>query len=290
MQIKELHNQLDNNPLLLTRFTNHELEKLAQNCAGKNIFFGAGIMTKDQLSQAVPFDILAFFFTAEQLRRAFSSQKVVIFVADQHAITNNLFPKKQINQTTVKTIELFKKIIVNFSLNNFEIVRTIELNKVQSIRDIFAKLPSIENQYLKHEMADTIWLQKFHHVGIKLGWSMSKSLQVDGHDERFFDQTIKKFCPSINFIHLKPGRTFDKLRPRVSPYISVVGETRILLKKGENIAVKLELTQKNCSPEVFKATQRHLSYIARLHEQLFEPLKFMNFENKLQTILNKAVK
>ena len=247
-------------------------------------------MTKDQLSQAVPFDILAFFFTAEQLRKIIKGQKVIVFVADQHAITNNLFPRKQIDQATTKTIELFKKIIINFSLQHFEIVRTMELNKVQSIRDIFAQLPNIENQYLKHEVADVIWLQKFHDVGIKLGWSMSKNPRVEGHDERFFDKTIKKFCPTMKFIHLKPGRTFDEPRSRVSPYISVFGETRILLKKGEEVSKKLKLARKNCSPVVFKATQRHLSHIVRLHDQLFEPLKFMSFQEKLQKILDTAIK
>ena len=278
-----------NNPLLLTRFKDQELQKMIQSCAGKNIFFGAGVMTQSQLSQEIPFDILAFFFTAKQLKRKLESKKVIIFVADQHALTNNLFPQKQIEKTTKFTISLFQKIIKNFSLDNFEIVRTTQLNEVQNIRDIFAKLPDFENQYLKHEVADSIWLQKFHQVEIKLGWSMSKTQRVKGHDERFFDQTIKKFCPTMNFIHLKPGRTFDKLRPRVSPYISVADEARVLLKKGENVSKKLELAKNNCHPEVFKATQRHLSHIIRLQEQLFGPLKLMSFEEKLQTILNKAV-
>lgn len=290
MQIQNMQKQLINNPLLLTRFTDHELKKLAQNCAGKNIFFGTGIMTKDQLSKAVPFDILAFFFTAKQLQQFFKSKKVFILVADQHAISNETFPQKIIQKTTTKTINLFEKIISNFSFTKFKIIRTTDLNQVQDIRDIFSKLPNIENQYLKHEIADSIWLNKFHQVNLKLGWSMSKSQTIEGHDERFFDQSIKKFCPAINFIHLKPGRTFDKLRLRVSPYISVAGENRILLKKGESVAEKLQLVKNNCPPETFKATQRHLSQIIRLHDQLFEPLKFMNFTEKLQHILDRAIR
>ncbi|MEN8253173.1 MAG: hypothetical protein ABFQ62_02225 [Patescibacteria group bacterium] len=153
----------------------------------------------------------------------------------------------------------------------------------------FQKLIIIENQYLKHEIADVLWLEKFHSVGLKLGWSMNKQISSEGHDERFFDNKIQEMQAQVSFIHLKPGRTFDENRPRVSPYISVKGEKRILIDPQEDIVSKLSEFRQSCSKPVFTAGTRHLSHITRLHDQLFEPLKFMKLSEKLQIILNKAV-
>jgi hypothetical protein len=290
MQTTQIAKQLANNPLLLTQFTETELETVMKSCCGKNIFFGTGIMTSNQLSVDTPFDILGFFFTAEQIARMFNSQKIVVLIADQHATTNKLFPEGKIQELTEKTIQLFKKIKRNFQFKKIEIIRTTTLNSVPEIRAIYANLPTMENDYLKHEIADSLWLHEFHNVEIKLGWAMSSSAHVEGHDERFFDTSIKNFCPDMTFFHLKPGRTFDVARQRVSPYISVDGESRILLKEGESVTQKLAQFGATTPIDAFKATKRQLAHIARLHDTLFEPIKFSSLEDRLQHILEKAIK
>lgn len=290
-EIKNIQNQLTNNPLLLNHFSKDEVANLVAKIQGGNLFFGAGVMTHNKLSTAVPFDILGFFFTAEQLRRLFNGHKVFVFIAEQHAFANQLFPEDQIRQQTDRMLATINKIIRNFNLSHFQVIRTSDLQEVASIRKIFRQeLPKMDNQYLQHEVADVLWLNKFHNLKLKLGWAMNLEPEATGHDERFFDQEIKKFCTKVEFLHLKPGRTFDKTRSRVSPYISIPEETRLLLQEGQNIQQLLNSVKQTVSHDVIKATFRHLCNIVRLHDQLFEPLKFMTMTEKIQTILNKSIK
>lgn len=285
-----LQKQLINHPLLSIRLTDKEIERIAAQFKGKNIFFGVGLVTQKNISVATPFDILGMFFTAEQLRRLVIGEKIFVFVADQHATTNTQLSQDDIAKRTDETILLFEKIIHNFNLQHITIVRTTHLNSVPEIRKIFAALPNFDNDYLKHEVADVCWLQQFHNVGIKLGWSMSSSINIEGHDERFFDQTIKKFCPHVLFLHLVPGRTFDEKRSRVSPYISVEGEKRLVVQRGVKVQDVLNQFKKECSPEIFKATIRHLSQITRLHDDLFGPMKHKTLNEKIQMLINTATK
>lgn len=282
--------QLKNNSLLLTQLTDKEIEHIAVQFQGKNVFFGVGLVTQKSISIATPFDVLGMFFTAEQLRRLVVGEKIFVFVADQHAKTNTQLSQDIVIKRTNETILLFENIIHNFNLQHITIVRTTTLNNVQEIRKIFAALPNFDNDYVKHEVADVCWLQQFHNVGIKLGWSMSATTNIEGHDERFFDQTIKKFCPTVLFLHLVPGRTFDEKRSRVSPYISIDGERRLVLQQQIVVQDVLNRFKKECSPEVFKATLRHLSQISRLHDDLFGPTMHKSLTEKLQILMDTATK
>ncbi len=288
MEHTTLQKQLINHPLLCTRFTDKEIEQIAVQFKGKNIFFGAGLVTQDQVSVATPFDILSMFFTAEQFRRFTGGKKIFVFIADQHAQTNTHLSQNLVIKRTNETFHLFEKIIHNFHLKHFTLIRTSDLNRVPEIRSIFAKLPDFHNDYVKHEVADVCWLQKFHNVGIKLGWSMSSSVTIGGHDERFFDQTIHIFCPNVLFVHLEPGRTFDDKRPRVSPYIAIQGEKRLLLQKNTDVRKTIETLKTGCSIEVAKAAIRHLSKITRLHDDLFGPMKHKMLTEKLQILMDTA--
>lgn len=279
-----------NNPLFSTRLTDKEIGELGVQFKGKNIFFGIGLVTQKQISVATPFDILSMFFTAEQLRKFVHGKKIIVFIADQHARTNENISQDIIAKRASETIQLFKKIIHNFNLQHVSIIQTTHLNEVQEIRKIFASLPNFDNDYVKHEVADVCWLQKFHNVGIKLGWSMSSTLIIGGHDERFFDHTIQQFCPNVLFLHLAPGRTFDDKRTRVSPYISIEGENRLVFQNNLCVQDALHQFKKECSPETFKATLRHLSQIARLYDDLFGPIKQKTLTEKLQILTDTAVK
>lgn len=288
MQSNDMQKLLTQIPLLQS-IENLDSDLMAQTrTETPNLFLGIGIVTSQHIATGVPIDILGMIFSAELLRRKLNSQKVFVFLADQHALTNEHLDKKLIKIQAAKTLHILSKLIINFDLQHFHLVQCTMLNFVPSIKEIFAQLPDIENQYLKHEIADILWLKKFHNVKFKLGWSMSKQSQVEGHDERFFDQTIQQFQSDVSFLHLKPGRTFDENRPRVSPYISLTGEKRILLEPKENATKKLATFKQDCPKPVFVATTRHLSQIVRLHDQLFEPFKFMRFEEKIQAILERA--
>jgi hypothetical protein len=280
---------LANTELLLTQLTQEAWSEWVKDHQGQNIFFGMGIMTHQAMSVAVPFDVLGMFLVAELLRRALHSKKVLVLVADQHALTNQLVPATIVQATTERVLKTVSSILKGFELSHFEVIRTVTLNDNQDIRTIYAALPSITNDYLKHEVADTLWLNQFHQVGIKLGWAMSIDSTVEGHDERFFDAEIKKFCPQMSFIHTKPGRTANPRRQRVSPYVSIEGEDRLVLSESENTSNKVSQWRKDGDPQVIKPLIRHLSQIVRLHDQLFDPSKFMTLEEKLKMLIKKSI-
>ncbi|MBI5151833.1 MAG: hypothetical protein HZA34_04735 [Candidatus Pacebacteria bacterium] len=277
-------NILTNTELLLTHFSQGQWLEWAKKHQKENIFFGVGIMTHRALSEAIPFDILMMFFIAELLRRVVSAKKVVILVADQHAITNQLASIETIQNITEKTLAVVRTIIQNFRLSHFECIRTTTLNSNDDIRTIFRNLPDISNDYLKHEIADSLWLQKFHHVGIKLGWAMSREQNIEGHDERFFDLNIAKFCPTMSFIHTKSGRTANPERSRVSPYVSIHGEDRLLLRCGENATKKIFLWRQRHN-QTIKPLLRQLSQIVRLYDKLFQTHTFQSFDEKMQHLI-----
>lgn len=286
---KKFINILSNTELLQTRQSIEEWLEWAEKHSHQNIFFGAGVMTSKAISVAVPFDILAMFFLAELLRRVVDGEKVVVLVADQHAITNESFSLEKVKKITDLTLNRLQMIKKSFDLKHFEIIKTTPLNFDENIKKIFRSLPDIPNQYLKHEIADTIWLQKHHGVGIKLGWAMSQEASVQGHDERFFDTAIAQFVPDVAFIHAKPGRTADKLRQRVSPYVSIAGEDRLLLSQDENVVEKIQRWRSAKDNPAVKPLIRHLSQIIRLHDGLFEPLRQMTFEEKIRTLVDQSV-
>jgi len=283
----KLINILSNTELLLTSFSDEQWLLWARKNAEKNIFFGIGLMTATSLSEGIPFDILAMFFLAELLRKIVDSEKVFVLVADQHAMTNKLIPPQKIQEVTAHTLATLHSLVQAFDLSHFEIIQTTPLNFDERIKTIYRNLPTISNEYLKHEIADTLWLQQHHGVGIKLGWAMSTEQTIQGHDERFFDAQIAMFSTNVSFIHARPGRTANPKRQRVSPYVSIAGEERLLLDKNENAVEKIQRWRKDTSNTSVKPLLRHVSQIIRLHDKLFLPLTFMSLEEKVQTLINK---
>ncbi|MBI3385436.1 hypothetical protein HY030_04555 [Candidatus Gottesmanbacteria bacterium] len=290
MKKNNLKTLIQNEPLIEAEPTLTAIKPNLINQKKGSIFFGVGIMSKDKLSKAVPFDILAMFFTAELLRRELNFSEVIVLVADSHALSNNIFSRQKIELVTTQTIQTLQKIIINFKLLNFKLLVSSQIAKEQSFQEIVSKLPEIPNQYLTLEIADCLFLQKQNNLRLKLGWTMRKDNEEMGNDERFFDQKIKELCPFLSFVHLKPGRTFDQNRQRVSPYLSILGETRLLLRSGESIKDKINLASKSWNDPNFGGTLRHLANIVRVFEKLFGSLGNKSLEEKIQMIIHKSLK
>ncbi|MCL5675770.1 MAG: hypothetical protein M1120_01440 [Patescibacteria group bacterium] len=260
---------------------------LLQNNA--SVFFGVGIVSKNNISVSVPFDILSMFFTSELLRQTLDFKKVIVLIADSHAISNKTFSATEINNASSKTKSILQKIIANFNLPNFELLLASQISEQMEFQTILNNLPKMDNGYLRLEIADSLFFQKRDNLKVKLGWTMQKDNSEVRHDERFFDQDIKRFFPELSFVHLKPGRTFDKKRQRVSPYLSVRNEQRILLEPGEDVAFKIHFALQSWPDPNFGGAMRHLSNIVHAFEKLNGNLSNMTLEEKIQFILDKAV-
>lgn len=241
-----------------------------------SLFFGVGLMTSKQIGVDLPFDILGLFFATELIHKALNFENIFVVLGDTHANSNQLFPETKIKQLADKIESGLNKIVRNFALQNFQILSASQFQKNPDFQKILNSLPEMDNQYLKLEIADCLWLKEKHNLNLKVGWTMSKANVVEGNDERFFDNGIRQFIPDLNFIHLEPGWTFNPARPRVSPYISIEGENRLELNQGQKVA---DLGQ--CQP--------HLAKIVRCAEILWGKLPQKTLEEKVQFLLDKAV-
>lgn len=283
---------LKNEPLLKWKLSCAAIDwQTAIRAEGTTLFFGVGLCTSKEPASAVPFDILAFFLEAEKLRRFFELGKVIVLIADRHALTNPFMNKEQVDKLSQHTISILDRIIHNFELKSFEIRKASVMLPDTELNNVLPSDIKLQNQYLVQEIADVIWMVTHDNLTLKLGWSIDNALAVSGHDERFFDLTMKKLLPrQISFLFTAAGRTFDKHRQKVSPYISVKGEHRLLLTSGERVDAKLHEAEIMWSDKHFGGARKHLANIIRSHEEIFGHLPGLSFEQKLQHIIDMSLK
>lgn len=246
-------------------------------------------MSRNDLSIGLPFDVLSFFFVSELIKRSLILSKVIVLIADNHALSNNKFDEKQIEILANKTLDQLEKVVRNFVFKNFEIVKASDIHKLTSFQKILSNIPNMKNEYLRLEVADTLWLKENKNLKIKLGWAISKENRIEGNDERFFDKDIISNCPGVSLIHLQAGRTLDRNRPKASPYLSLVSENRLLLIKGERVKEKINLGLNNWGNSSMGGLESHLHDIVHSFEKIQGRLPFDNIIQKLQFILDKAV-
>jgi hypothetical protein len=147
------------------------------------------------------------------------------------------------------------------------------------------------NQYLIQEICDVIWMMQRDNLAIKLGWAIDGNINPEGHDERFFDTSMREFLPHpIVSIFTKAGRTFDKHRQKVSPYISLEREHRLLLSPNEDIAFKIHEAETLWNDSEWGGTRKHLANIIRAFESLFGHIPGLSFEQKLNHIIDITTK
>lgn len=241
-----------------------------------SVFFGVGIMTSKQFGVELPFDILGMFFSSELTRRQLNLDSAFVVLGDVHAKSNNMFDEIDIDNFANLVEQKLSKIIHNFALSDFQILRASKFHQEPAFIEILNSLPQMNNEYLRLEIADCLFLKQVHNLNLKLGWTMSKAENIEGNDERFFDAGIKQSVPELNFVHLEPGWTFDPIRPRVSPYISIAGEKRILLTARQDF------------PD-FGVCAPHLSKIVRCAEILWGKLPFETLNEKVEFLIAKAI-
>lgn len=94
---------------------------------------------------------------------------------------------------------------------------------------------------------------------------------------------LKKVMVLVGDIH------FNKNRPRVSQYLSIKGEKRILLKKNEKVKEKIEKAIQEWPDRSLGGAINHLASIVRAFERLNGGLFNMTLTEKIHFILNKAI-
>lgn len=227
-----------------------------------NIFVGVGIATKDQISKAVPFDILGFLLSAEFVKRQIPGSQIFLLIADQHAWLANKFDRGESQKAADKLQTIVEKVIKNLKLDNWQVFLASK---------IF--LDALPQSYEELEKRDVTHFFTSHNCGIKIGWSFSMAETEHKTDESHFDMNLNL---PIKLLLTKPGVTNNPNKPMESPYICTDPAARITLDKLSTSKV-----------ESNKAVQNHLKRITILFEQLIK--RFPNktpLENKIKEIIN----
>lgn len=290
--IKEIKTFLQNEPLIEAELSGNAVEMLTHtDPKGKSLFFGVGLCTAKEPAVAIPFDILSFFLVAERLRRLLDMDRVIVLIADTHALTNSFMTPDIVQMMTQKSLRTLGTIIQNLHLKTFELLVHSNIATQKLFTKTLEVIPAMDNQYLRHEIADITWLVKHQGVSLKLGWTIDSSAVPGGHDERFFDTELQKLAAlPIGFLYLKAGRTFDKHRQKVSPYISVAGEPRIIIAANEDVRGKFSAARSSWGDDHFGGTRKHIANIVRVFERLFDQLPSMSLEQKVEHIIKQITK
>jgi len=234
-------------------------EDVVMDLQTPNIFLGGGVATATQVSQAVPFDLLGFMLTAEQMKKQ-TGGEVHMLIADQHAWLANSLDQVLVTRAAVNLNTIVTRIVEQFHFTAWHIHLASMLFPDQ--------LPT---NYEVLETRDVAHFASSFKCGIKLGWTFS--LKETGRtDESHFDK-----LHALPTILIKPGVSDDLNKPHESPYICTNPSARITLSSSNNWDI---------SPVV----KNHLRDICLLFENLVEPFPPKTpVEEKCKNIINQIV-
>lgn len=224
-----------------------------------NIFLGGGVATQTKISTAVPFDLLGFMLTAEQVKRA-TGGNVHLLIADQHAWLADNLDGELAAQVANNLKIIIQKIITRYKLTNW---------RIHLASDIFPN--AIRANYDSLEIRDIAHFVENHQVGLKISWTFSPKV-AGVTDESHFDT-----LHSLPTVLIKPGLTDDPIKPHESPYICTDPTTRITFSRSNNW-------------DVSPAVKNHLRNICVLFESLVEPFPPKTpVEQKIKIIINQII-
>lgn len=224
-----------------------------------NIFLGGGVATQTKISQAVPFDLLGFILTAEQVKRATDGQ-VHMLIADQHAWLANNLNRREAELATRNLKHLTQNILDCFKLSKW---------CIHLASEIFLNAKS--DNYEALETRDINHFAANHQIGVKIGWTFSPK-ETGITDESHFDT-----LHDLPNILIKPGLTNDPAKPHESPYICTDPTSRIIFNTSNDW-------------DVSPAVKNHLRNICQLFENLIEPFAPKTpLETKLKVIINRVI-
>lgn len=259
---------------------------------GGSIYYGTGLTTPRAIGIGLPFDVLGMILTAEQLRRAGKFEGIYHHIADTHAKTNDWIDTEDVNRRAAEVRTTLDRLASNLDLPNFNVVLSSEFDTNHEYLELLASFEeSSEHEYVKREMADMEWYRQNHGVALKLGWIIQAKETSLGFDERLFDREYLRLRgPLLSFIYGKAGRTFDKGRPKASPYIQIKGERRLIIDPNENAKKTIQEAIEASGDETLGGAIKHLDSIVRLYEKLYVHLGKLPLDEKLQLIIDRVTK
>jgi len=261
-------------PLIQTRATLGGLTQLRERPHAVTV--GIGLSSRRTLSQGLPFDVLGLLLPAEQMRRAVGAERVVVLIADHHAVHNG-FASACVQQRAYVVAEQLRAVRAALGLP-FDIVHAFEMHDDPEYERIHSRVCAVSgdaHRYATLEVADTEYLRRVHGAILKVGWALGGEASLELIDERFFDDRFRSWMGTelVGFAYCAAGRTFDPARPRAAPYLVLDPAQRLLLLPDETIELKLRAFRERAPVHAQRALTAHLRRITQVYSRAVEPLR-----------------
>lgn len=237
-----------------------------------SVYFGTGLCTAKAMTVGVPFDVLGMLFVAEKLRRYFGLKKIIQLVADTHAKSNSFTNPEEVDRAASRMIETIHTVVSSLGQEEiFHPLLSSSFDTSPEYQNVFQGIQTDDHEYVRREWSDIEYLRQQQDLKLKLSWIVDPKAKKVGFDERLYDLRFREVTgQEMSFAYVMAGRTLDADRPKVSPYICIPKENRILLQKDEKVVEKLESAKARLSETRFKSIEDHLESIVNMYNDLFD--------------------
>ncbi len=278
---------ISNEPLIEPVPTLVHLPPTILNSHGRSLYYGTGLTTPRALSIGLPFDTLGMALVANKLRQLLGLKTIIHHIADTHALSNTFATREAVDALADSAEAVMQKVAQHLKIPDFRVVRSSSFDTQDEYQQLLGTIHTAKGEYVQRELADMLWYRAKHGLSVKMGWIIQSTAAPEGFDERLYDAEYRQaFGDDIAFMYLKAGRTFDQKRPKASPYISVSGEQRILLQKGEDVQGKFTAAMQVWPDKQLGGAVSHLNNIVRLYERTVGSVGKGPLPEKIQRIID----
>lgn len=281
-----LEELIKNSPLIEAESSSRGIQSDLYEMHGGSLYFGTGLTTSKSSSVGVPFDLIGMLCISLEIKRILNLDRVIQLIADTHALSNPFCTTEDVRKISSKMLDISTRVSKVLGMEKiFTPILSSEIDKSEEYIRIFNSIKSEDHEYVRREWADIEYLRSFHDLKLKLSWTIGSDANSIGFDERLYDLRFKEVTGNnMSFLYLLPGRTLDVDRPKVSPYISIKDERRIMLEPNENVGKKILEAQESQGTKL-KSSIKHLQDIVDAFEGLYGIVKGENTVEKVQSII-----
>lgn len=231
------------------------------------VYLGIGLCTRHRMAVGLPVDVLGMVLPAERLRSAIGAERLIVLVADAHALSNGFAPA--VVEARAKAVaRALLRLRAKLGLHALVLVRASALHREAGYLETLARIRSVAagegNEYVYRQTADVAFLEEALGGILKLGWTVGGQGGAGGYrDEVAFDRLVSPWSGRHpRFAYVVCGRALDDRRPKVSPYVGVDRGRRIYLDPREAVGAKLARARQLASKRNAAAFREHLGRIA----------------------------
>jgi hypothetical protein len=270
------------------------LASLAHGGTGRRpeaVFMGVGLCAREELSRAVPLDLLGMLLPAEIARRELGAETLLVLIADEHARENG-FSQGEVEARARAVEEALGRLREACGLRGLEVLRASSFHQAQGYQatlEAMRRKASRTHAYLLRQFADLAYLGRERGPLLKVGWALRGSDPFRQRDERILDKALRGLGEPLECVYCKPARTLADEAPRMPPYVVKRPEARLCIDRAENAQAKLARAEREASPDTVAAFRRQLRRLIYTWSREVRPLPNGPLEARTAALLAQVI-